>query len=48
MNEPFWVYLVVHATITLGGLILFLLRWEHRMTRLETKVEYIEKKFHSS
>lgn len=37
------VYLISHAVITLGTGITFLLRIEHRLTRLETKMETIEK-----
>jgi len=38
------IYLTGHAVITLGALITLLLRIESRTTRLETKMEYIEKK----
>ena len=38
------VYLLIHAIVTIGALITFLLRQEHRLTRIETKMEYIEKK----
>jgi hypothetical protein len=37
------IYLVFHAVITLGAGITLLLRIEHRLTRLETKMENIEK-----
>ena len=39
-----WIYLLFHAIITLGAIITFLLRVEARIVRLETKMEYIEKK----
>jgi len=41
-TEPL-VYLVIHATITIGGAFAFFLRIEHRLTRLETKVENLER-----
>jgi len=43
MNTETIIYLVSHAIITLGAGITFLLRIEHRLTRLETKMENIEK-----
>jgi len=39
-----WLYLTIHAIITIGAIIAFLLRLEGRIVRLETKIEYIEKK----
>lgn len=43
MNIETIIYLVFHAVITLGAGITFLLRIEHRLTRLETKMENFEK-----
>jgi hypothetical protein len=43
MSIEIIVYLVSHAVITLGTGITFLLRIEHRLTRLETKMENIER-----
>jgi len=43
MTAEMIVYLVSHAIITIGVGITFLLRIEHRLTRLETKMENIEK-----
>lgn len=37
------IYLVSHAVVTIGAGITFLLRIEHRLTKLETKVENFEK-----
>jgi hypothetical protein len=44
MNNLELTYLIVHGISTIGGLFVFLLRVEHRITRLETKVELMEKK----
>ena len=33
------VYLLIHGTMTVGLLVGFLIRNEHRLTRLETKLE---------
>ena len=32
-------YLIVHGIITIGSIITFVLRVEHRLTRLETMVD---------
>lgn len=37
-------YLIIHGLTTLGALIIFLLRVEHRITRLETLPEVTEKR----
>jgi prefoldin subunit 5 len=37
------VYLLIHAITTIGTGITVLLRIEHRLTRLETKMENLEK-----
>lgn len=37
------IYLAVHGVTTLGTVIIFLIRNEHRLTRLETKQEALEK-----
>jgi len=42
--EHVGVYLLMQAKITVGSLIGFLIRNEHRLTRLETKMENIEKR----
>jgi len=38
------VYLGFHGIATIGTIMIFLLRVEHRITRLETKVDFMEKK----
>lgn len=38
------IYLIFHAIITVGAIFGFFLRIEHRITRLETKVENMEKR----
>lgn len=43
MTTEIIIYLVSHAILTLGAGITFLLRIEHRLTRLETKMENLEK-----
>jgi hypothetical protein len=42
MTTEIIIYLVSHAIVTLGTGITFLLRIEHRLTRLETKMENFE------
>ena len=37
------IYLLIHGISTLGVLFMFFLRIEHRLTRVETKMENIEK-----
>lgn len=39
------VYLIVHGIATLGILMAFFIRIEHRLTRVETKMENFEKRF---
>jgi len=39
------IYLIFHAIITVGAIFGFFLRIEHRITRLETKVENMEKRY---
>ena len=43
MDQITIIYLVSHAAVTVGAGIAFLLRIEHRLTRLETKMENFEK-----
>lgn len=38
-----YIYMALHAIVTIGAIITFLLRLEARIVRLETKMEYIEK-----
>jgi len=38
------IYFIIHGILTLGATITFLVRLEGRLVRLETKIEYIEKK----
>ena len=44
MTTEVIIYLVFHAILTIGGGITFLLRIEHRLTKLETKMENVENK----
>ena len=44
MNIETITYLLSHAIITLGAVFGFLLRIEHRITRLETKMESLEQR----
>jgi len=39
------IYLVIHGAATVGAIFVFFLRIEHRLTRVETKVENFEKRF---
>lgn len=45
MQSSIYVYLVLHALTTLGSILALVIRFEHRITRLETKVEHLEKRF---
>jgi len=38
-----YFYLAIHGILTLGLVVGFLIRIEHRLTRLETKVENLER-----
>ena len=40
-------YLVIHGITTIGTIILFLIRNEHRITKLETRLNYHEKSPHT-
>jgi len=44
MNTIEIVYLIVHGVATLGVVFTFFLRIEHRLTRVETKMENFEKR----
>jgi len=37
------IYLISHAILTIGALFGFFIKVEHRITRLETKMENFEK-----
>lgn len=43
MMDHVGLYLLIHGTITVGSLIGFLIRNEHRLTKLETKLENHER-----
>lgn len=45
MSLELIIYLAFHALITIGAIFVFFLRIEHRLTRVETKVENFEKRF---
>ena len=40
-------YLLIHGVSTIGAIIVFLVRNEHRLTKLETTLEYHEKSPHT-
>jgi len=44
MNTETIIYLVSHALFTIGAIFIFFLRIEHRLTKVETKIENLEKK----
>jgi hypothetical protein len=41
------IYLAFHALVTIGAIFTFFLRIEHRLTRVETKVENFEKRLNA-
>jgi hypothetical protein len=43
MNTELLIYLAIHGTATVGSLVAFMVRNEHRITRIETKLENLEK-----
>jgi len=43
MMDHVGLYPLVHGTVTVGSLVGFLIRNEHRLTKLETKLEDHEK-----
>jgi hypothetical protein len=43
MSEWLWAYIGLHGLTTIGAVLTFLIRIEHRLTRLETKMENFEK-----
>ena len=42
MNTDLLIYLAIHGTATVGSLVAFMVRNEHRITRIETKLETLE------
>jgi len=38
-------YLIIHGISTMVAIFVFFIRIEHRLTRLETKMENFEKRF---
>lgn len=42
MNDQLIIYLIIHGITTVGSTVVFLIRNEHRITRLETKLENLE------
>lgn len=36
-------YLAVHGISTIGAVVVFLIRNEHRITKIETRLDYLEK-----
>lgn len=45
MMESLYIYLGIHGISTIGAIFVFFLRIEHRLTRVETKMENFEKRF---
>ena len=43
MNIEFISYLFIHGIITLGTIVAFVIRVEHRLTKLETMVDLLFK-----
>ena len=39
MNVEYTTYLVIHGIVTLGAIVTFVVRVEHRLTKLETMVD---------
>jgi len=37
------LYLLVHGITTVGSIMLFFIRNEHRITKIETKLDYLER-----
>ena len=40
---PEYSYLIIHGITTVGTMMLFLIRNEHRITKMETRLDYLEK-----
>lgn len=36
-------YLLAHGITTVGAMVIFLIRNEHRITKMETRLDYLEK-----
>jgi len=45
MSLEAFFYLGFHAALTIGAVFIFFVRIEHRITRVETKIEDFEKRF---
>ena len=43
MTQPDLFYLGLHAVTTVGTVVIFLIRNEHRITKMETRLDYLEK-----
>lgn len=43
MIAPEYIYLGLHAATTVGTVVVFLVRNEHRITKMETRLDYLEK-----
>ena len=43
MTQPEILYLGLHAATTVGTVVIFLVRNEHRITKMETRLDYLEK-----
>ena len=43
MTTPDLYYLGLHAATTVGTVVIFLIRNEHRITKIETRLDYLEK-----
>lgn len=43
MTDPELYYLGIHAITTVGTVVVFLIRNEHRITKMETRLDYLEK-----
>jgi uncharacterized membrane protein YqgA involved in biofilm formation len=44
MTTELTTYLIIHGVVTIGAIFGFFLRIEHRLTKVETKMELLEKK----
>jgi len=45
MSTEILIYLVIHGVFTIGAIFAFFMKIEHRLTRVETKIENFEKRF---
>ena len=42
MNNEFWAYLIIHGVSTIGLIVIFLIRNEHRVTKVETTLNNLK------